>query len=208
MDLRFETPSTQQQYEQWVAILNEVSGDVFDVDEIQHFIESDDESAWLLALCRRRGPRLRRGTAVVDPEQPLRNGARPAGAPCTGSRDADLRGVVAARPLVGARVAVGPCPRGRHGIARFRPQPRLPRGRPRVRGGARHGARGHVGVGDRRNRARLARRSARPRAGRLRGGLRGRRETSRGPKATTSRASLSPAGASSTSRALERSPTR
>jgi GNAT superfamily N-acetyltransferase len=51
MDLRFETPSTQQQYEQWVAILNEVSGDVFDVDEIQHFIESDDESAWLLALC-------------------------------------------------------------------------------------------------------------------------------------------------------------
>jgi GNAT superfamily N-acetyltransferase len=52
VDLRFETPSTQQQYEQWVTILNEVSRDVFDVDEIQHFIESDDESAWLLALCR------------------------------------------------------------------------------------------------------------------------------------------------------------
>jgi GNAT superfamily N-acetyltransferase len=50
VDLRFETPSTQQQFEQWAAILNRVSGDVFDVDEIQHFIESDDESAWLLAL--------------------------------------------------------------------------------------------------------------------------------------------------------------
>jgi GNAT superfamily N-acetyltransferase len=48
VDLRFETPSTQQQYEQWVTILNEVSGDVFDVDEIQHFIESDPESAFLV----------------------------------------------------------------------------------------------------------------------------------------------------------------
>ena len=50
MDLRFETPSTHQQYERWAAILNEVSGDVFEVDEIKHFIESDDGSAWLLAL--------------------------------------------------------------------------------------------------------------------------------------------------------------
>ena len=50
MDLRFESPSTQPQFEQWAAILNEVSGDVIDVDEIQHFTELDDESAWLLAL--------------------------------------------------------------------------------------------------------------------------------------------------------------
>lgn len=50
MDLRFETPSTPRRFEQWAAILNKVSGDVIDVDEIQHFIESDDESAWLLAL--------------------------------------------------------------------------------------------------------------------------------------------------------------
>jgi GNAT superfamily N-acetyltransferase len=50
VDLRFETPSTPQRFEQWAAILNKVSGDVIDVDEIQHFIESDDESAWLLAL--------------------------------------------------------------------------------------------------------------------------------------------------------------
>jgi GNAT superfamily N-acetyltransferase len=50
VDLRFESPSTQQQFEQWSAILNKVSGDVIDVDEIQHFTELDDESAWLLAL--------------------------------------------------------------------------------------------------------------------------------------------------------------
>jgi GNAT superfamily N-acetyltransferase len=50
MDLRFETPSTPQQYEQWAAILERVSGDVFDVDEIAHFVSSDQESAFLLAL--------------------------------------------------------------------------------------------------------------------------------------------------------------
>ena len=50
MDLRFETPSTQQQYEQWAAILYQVSGDVFDVDEIAHFVSSDEESAFLLVL--------------------------------------------------------------------------------------------------------------------------------------------------------------
>jgi GNAT superfamily N-acetyltransferase len=51
MELRFETPSTQRQYEQWAAILEQVSGDVFDVDEIAHFVESDRESAFLLATC-------------------------------------------------------------------------------------------------------------------------------------------------------------
>ena len=50
MDLRFENPSTQQQYEQWAAILHQVSGDVFDVDEIAHFVSSDEESAFLLVL--------------------------------------------------------------------------------------------------------------------------------------------------------------
>ena len=50
MDLRFETPSTQQQFEQWAAILNQVSGDVFEVDEIAHFVSSDTESAFLLVL--------------------------------------------------------------------------------------------------------------------------------------------------------------
>ena len=50
MDLRFETPSTTRQYEQWAAILEQVSGDVFDVDEIAHFVSSDTESAFLLAL--------------------------------------------------------------------------------------------------------------------------------------------------------------
>ena len=50
MELRFETPGTQRQYEQWAAILERVSGDVFDVDEIAHFVTSDTESAFLLAL--------------------------------------------------------------------------------------------------------------------------------------------------------------
>ena len=50
MDLRFETPSTSRQYEQWAAVLGQVSGDVFDVDEIAHFISSDTESAFLLVL--------------------------------------------------------------------------------------------------------------------------------------------------------------
>ena len=50
MELRFETPSTPQRYEQWAAILEQVSGDLFDVDEIAHFVSSDTESAFLLAL--------------------------------------------------------------------------------------------------------------------------------------------------------------
>jgi len=48
--LRFERPSRQAQYEQWAEILRSVSGDVFDVDEIAHFVASDTESAFLLAL--------------------------------------------------------------------------------------------------------------------------------------------------------------
>ena len=50
MKLRFERPSRQTQYEQWAEILRRVSGDVFDVDEIAHFVASDTESAFLLAL--------------------------------------------------------------------------------------------------------------------------------------------------------------
>jgi GNAT superfamily N-acetyltransferase len=48
MELMFERPSTAGQYEQWAAILKQVSGDVFDVDEIAHFVQSDRESAFLL----------------------------------------------------------------------------------------------------------------------------------------------------------------
>jgi len=50
VDLRFETPSTSRQFEQWAVILERVSGDVFDVDEIAHFVSSDTESAFLLVL--------------------------------------------------------------------------------------------------------------------------------------------------------------
>jgi len=50
VELRFETPSTARQFEQWAAILERVSGDVFDVDELAHFVSSDTESTFLLAL--------------------------------------------------------------------------------------------------------------------------------------------------------------
>ena len=50
MELRFETPATPQQYEQWATVMERVTGDVYGVDEIEHFIAMDTESAWLLAL--------------------------------------------------------------------------------------------------------------------------------------------------------------
>jgi GNAT superfamily N-acetyltransferase len=49
MELKFERTSTPHQYEQWAAILKRVSGDAFEVDEIEHFLDSDRESAFLLA---------------------------------------------------------------------------------------------------------------------------------------------------------------
>ena len=49
MSVRLEAPSTEMQFEQWAEILLRVSGDIFGVDEIAHFVESDRESAWLLA---------------------------------------------------------------------------------------------------------------------------------------------------------------
>jgi mycothiol synthase len=49
VSVRLETPSTRSHFEQWAEILKRVSGDVFDVDEIAHFVETDTESAWLLA---------------------------------------------------------------------------------------------------------------------------------------------------------------
>jgi GNAT superfamily N-acetyltransferase len=50
MELRFDTPSNASQYEQWATVMERVTGDVFGLDEIEHFIGSDTESAWLLAL--------------------------------------------------------------------------------------------------------------------------------------------------------------
>src|SRR6476659_913195 len=47
--MRLERPSTARDYEQWARILEQVSGDVVDVDEIVHFVETDAEGAWLLA---------------------------------------------------------------------------------------------------------------------------------------------------------------
>ena len=50
MSVRLEAPSTETQFEQWAEILLRVSGDIFGVDEIAHFVESDTESTWLLAV--------------------------------------------------------------------------------------------------------------------------------------------------------------
>jgi GNAT superfamily N-acetyltransferase len=50
MELRFETPSRARQYEQWAEVMERVTGDVYGVDEIEHFVASDTESAWLLVL--------------------------------------------------------------------------------------------------------------------------------------------------------------
>lgn len=50
MELRLETPGTTRGYEQWADVLERVTGDVYGVDEIEHFIASDTESAWLLAV--------------------------------------------------------------------------------------------------------------------------------------------------------------
>jgi mycothiol synthase len=49
MELSFERPGTPQQYAQWAELMQRVSGDVFGVDEIEHFVQSDQESAFLLA---------------------------------------------------------------------------------------------------------------------------------------------------------------
>jgi len=50
VELRFVTPSAPEQFEIWADVMERVSGDVFGVDEIEHFISSDTESAWLLAF--------------------------------------------------------------------------------------------------------------------------------------------------------------
>jgi len=50
VSVRLESPSTRTQFERWAEILMQVSGDVVDAEEIAYVIESDRESAWLLAL--------------------------------------------------------------------------------------------------------------------------------------------------------------
>ena len=49
MEIRLEAPGSREQFEAWVAILERVSGDVFDVEELEHTLTTDRESAWLLA---------------------------------------------------------------------------------------------------------------------------------------------------------------
>jgi GNAT superfamily N-acetyltransferase len=47
--VRLETPSTRAEFQQWASIMERVEGDVYDVDELAHVIQDDDESAWILA---------------------------------------------------------------------------------------------------------------------------------------------------------------
>lgn len=49
MELRLEKPSSRRHFEQWVTIIERVAGDVYEIEELAHVIESDRESAWLLA---------------------------------------------------------------------------------------------------------------------------------------------------------------
>ena len=49
MEIRLDTPSTGRHFEQWAAIMERVEGDVYDVDELAHVMQDDQESAWILA---------------------------------------------------------------------------------------------------------------------------------------------------------------
>ena len=49
MEIRLETPVTRRQFEDWAAIMERVEGEVWDVNELAHVIQSDEDSAWLLA---------------------------------------------------------------------------------------------------------------------------------------------------------------
>jgi len=49
MEVRFGTPASRREFEQWATIMERVAGDVYDADELAHVISSDDESAWILA---------------------------------------------------------------------------------------------------------------------------------------------------------------
>jgi GNAT superfamily N-acetyltransferase len=49
VEIRLETPSIERQFEQWARIMERVEGDVYDVDELAHVIQDDEESAWILA---------------------------------------------------------------------------------------------------------------------------------------------------------------
>lgn len=49
MEIRLETPVARRQFEDWAVILERIEGDVYDVDELAHMIQGDEDSAWFLA---------------------------------------------------------------------------------------------------------------------------------------------------------------
>jgi GNAT superfamily N-acetyltransferase len=49
MRIRLEKPASPSEHDDWVRIMERVSGDVFEVEELTYAIESDEEGAWILA---------------------------------------------------------------------------------------------------------------------------------------------------------------
>jgi mycothiol synthase len=49
MRIRLEEPCSPAQHEAWVQIMERVTGEVFEVEELTYSMQSDDESAWILA---------------------------------------------------------------------------------------------------------------------------------------------------------------
>jgi GNAT superfamily N-acetyltransferase len=49
MEIRLETPVARRQFEDWAAIMERVEGEAWDANELAHVIQSDEDSAWLLA---------------------------------------------------------------------------------------------------------------------------------------------------------------
>jgi mycothiol synthase len=49
MEIRLERPASAARYDEWAKIMVSITGDVFGVDEIAHTLETDPDSAWILA---------------------------------------------------------------------------------------------------------------------------------------------------------------
>ena len=202
MEIRFETPRRRASSSSGRRSWNGSRATCSTWTSSRTLSRSDEESAWILAARRRRGCRLRRRPALVDRRQPVCDGARAARAPATRSRQQALRGAVGARAPDSGRTRSGA------GSSRTMPS----RGAsPSTADSGRSGASTRScstwptadvsADAPSRRRARVARRAPGPRAGRLRGRLRGRAPTSPGHEGDDFEPhDRSSAGASRTSR--------
>ena len=141
VNVRLETPSTPAHFEQWAAIMERVEGDVYDVDELAHVIEDDEESAWILASrgdealgCGVGRPSSIAGSLYAMARVLPEHRGQGVG---TMLYEALSEHAAAAR----AHVALGPDRGGRRRVASLRRAPRVPGGLARVRGRARRARR-------------------------------------------------------------------